>query len=186
MNENKQKLEVINEDDIVIGLEDRDVVHSKGLLHREIHIWFLTPKGEIIFQHRAKDKDTYPDKLDATVGGHVDPTMSYEDTAIKECKEETGIDIDLTKLVFLRKMKKRSVDEDTKKINNTIRSQYAYLYDGPISVLQVENGKAEGFEAWKIDDLSNLSEIDKKKFIPLILQKDMLDILKDATKLLLD
>src|SRR3989339_1577568 len=105
------KLEIINENDEVIGLETRTKVHQDGLLHREIHIWFLTPKGEIVFQHRAKDKDTYPDKLDATVGGHVDPTMSYEDTVIKECKEETGIDIDLSKLVFLRKMRKRSVDK---------------------------------------------------------------------------
>lgn len=180
------KLEIINENDEVIGLETRTKVHQEGLLHREIHIWFLTPQAEIIFQHRAKDKDTYPDKLDATVGGHVDPTMSYGDTAIKECEEETGIKIDLNKLVFLRKMRKRSVDKDTGKINNTIRSQYAYLYNGPINALQVEKGKAEGFEAWKIDDLSNLSEIDKNKFIPLILQKDMLDILKDAKKILLD
>lgn len=181
----EDKLEIINENDEVIGLETRAKVHQDGLLHREIHIWFLTPKGEIIFQHRAKDKDTYPDKLDATVGGHVDPAMSYEDTAIKECKEETGIDIDLNKLVFLRKMRKRGVDEDTKKINNTIRSQYAYLYDGPINALQVEKGRAEGFEAWKIDDLSNLSEMDKKKFIPLLLQKDMLDILNEAKKRLI-
>jgi len=181
-----EQLEVINENDQVIGLETREKIHKDGLLHREIHIWFLTPKAEIVFQHRAKDKDTYPDKLDATVGGHVEPKMSYEETAVKECKEETGIDIDLKNLVFLRKMRKKSFDEATGLTNNTIRSQYAYLYNGPINALQVEKGKAEGFEAWKIDDLSNLSEIDKNKFIPLILQKDMLDILKDAKKLLLD
>lgn len=98
-----EMLEVINENDNIIGLETRSKIHQDGLLHREIHIWFLTPKSEIIFQHRAKDKDTHPDKLDATVGGHVEPKMSYEETAIKECKEETGIDIDLNKLVFLKK-----------------------------------------------------------------------------------
>ena len=92
-----EMLEVIEENDNVVGLETRVKIHQDGLLHREIHIWFLTPKAEIIFQHRAKDKDTYPDKLDATVGGHVEPKMSYEETAVKECKEETGIDIDLNK-----------------------------------------------------------------------------------------
>ena len=125
-----EQLEVINENDQVIGLETREKIHKDGLLHREIHIWFLTPKAEIVFQHRAKDKDTYPDKLDATVGGHVEPKMSYEETAVKECKEETGIDIDLKNLVFLRKMRKKSFDEATGLTNNTIRSQYAYLYDG--------------------------------------------------------
>jgi len=180
-----EQLEVINENDETIGLETREKIHKDGLLHREIHIWFITPKAEIIFQHRAKNKDTYPDKLDATVGGHVEPKMSYEETVIKECKEETGIDIDLDKLVFLRKMRKKSFDEATGLTNNTIRSQYAYLYDGSINDLQVEDGKAEGFEAWKIDDLSHLSETDKNKFIPLILREDMLNIFNKARKVLI-
>lgn len=175
-----EMLEVIDENDNVVGLETRAKIHQNGLLHREIHIWFLTPKGEIIFQHRAKDKDTYPDKLDATVGGHVEPKMSYEETAVKECKEETGIDIDLKKLLFLTKMRKKSFDEVTKLTNNTIRSQYAYLYEGSISDLQVEEGKIEGFEAWKIDDLSHLSEENKNKFISLILKDDMLELFNRA------
>lgn len=180
MNELMQMLEVVDENDSVVGLENRTKVHQDGLLHREIHIWFLTPSGEIIFQHRAKDKDTYPDKLDATVGGHVEPKMSYEETAIKECKEETGIDIDPNKLLFLAKLRGKSFDEVTKLTNNTIRSQYAYLYDGNINDLQVEDGKAEGFEAWKIDQLPNLSEEDKGRFIGLILSEEMLKLFKKA------
>jgi len=178
-------LEVVDENDKVIVLETRGKIHKEGLLHREIHIWFLTPKGEIIFQLRSKNKDTYPDKLDATVGGHVEPNDTYKETAIKECKEETGVDIDLNKLVFITKMKKKSFDKATGLINNTIRSQYVYLYDKPISDLQVEKGKAEGFEAWKIDDLPHLSEKDRNKFIPLIIGKDMLSIFDEARKKLL-
>lgn len=179
-----EMLEVIDENDIVIGTETRAQIHQDGLLHREIHIWFITPRGEIVFQHRAKDKDTYPDKLDATVGWHVEPNMSYEETAVKECLEETGINIKLDKLVFLIKMKKRGFDEATGLINNSIRSQYAYLYDGEIDDLQIEEGKAEGFEAWGIDQLSRLSETDKNKFIPLILDEDMLSLFAKARGLL--
>lgn len=179
-----EMLEVIDENDNVIGLETREKIHQDGLLHREIHIWFMTLQGEIIFQHRAKDKDTYPDKLDATVGGHVEPNMSYEETAVKECKEETGIDIDPSKLIFLTKMRKKSFDEVTKLTNNTIRSQYAYLYKGAISDLQIEVGKAEGFEAWKINDLTNISDVDKNKFIGLILSEDMLKLFNKARELL--
>ena len=94
MSNQLEMLEVVDENDNVIGLETRGKIHQNGLLHREIHIWFLTPKSEIIFQHRSKNKDTYPNKLDATVGGHVNPNMSYKETAIKECREETGLDID--------------------------------------------------------------------------------------------
>lgn len=175
-----EMLEVIDEDDNTIGLETRAKIHQDGLLHREIHVWFITPDGEIIFQHRAKDKDTYPDKLDATVGGHVEPNMSYKETAIKECKEETGVDIDIKNLVFLAKIKKRSFDNATGLTNNTIRSQYAYLYSGLINDLQIEKGKAQGFEAWKIEDLSDLSKADKERFISVFLSNDMLHLFNKA------
>lgn len=184
MSNRLEMLEVIDDEDNVVGLETRAKVHQDGLRHREIHIWFFTPRGEIIFQHRAKDKDTYPDKLDATVGGHVEPNMTYEETATKECKEETGVDIDLDNLVFLTKMKTKSFDGATGLTNNTIRSQYAYLYEGDIDDLEIEVGKAEGFEAWKIDALFNLSEEDKSKFIPLILEEKMLNLFTEARRLL--
>ncbi len=178
-------LEVIDENDNTVGLETRAKIHQDGLLHREIHVWFVTPQGEIIFQHRAKDKDTYPDKLDATVGGHVEPKMSYEKTAIKECKEETGVDIDIKNLVFLAKIKKRSFDKATGLTNNTIRSQYAYLYSGSINDLQIEKGKSQGFEAWRIEDLPNLSEADKDRFIPVFLGNDILDLFNKAKDVLI-
>lgn len=180
----EEQLEIVNENDEVVGLESRKTIHQKGLLHREIHIWFMTPAREIVFQHRAKDKDTYPDKLDATVGGHVEPGMSYESTALKEGEEETGISLDPSKLKLVKKMRKESSDEATGLTNNTIRSQYVYLFDGSIDDLQVEDGKAIGFEAWKFDSLSTLSDEDKNRFIPMILSKEFLDLFEDGQKLL--
>ena len=181
---NIELLEVVNEQDEFVGLETRKKIHQDGLLHREIHIWFMTPDRKIIFQHRAKDKDTYPDKLDATVGGHVDPGMSYDETAKKEALEETGITLKPENLKLVRKMFKKSFDEATGLTNNTIRSQYVYLFEGNISDLHVEDGKAIGFEDWEIDSLSNLSESDKEKFIPLILSKEFIDLFEEGQEIL--
>ena len=86
-----RKLNIIDENGNITGEETRENIHKQGLLHREIHVWFYTPKGEILFQHRAKDKDTYPDLLDATVGGHVEIGADYESAALQELEEETGI-----------------------------------------------------------------------------------------------
>jgi len=185
MNDNQEMLEVVDENDNVIGLESREKIHKEGLLHREIHVLFITPRAEIIFQHRAKDKDTYPDKLDATVGGHVEPGMSYGETAVKECKEETGIDIDPQKLVLLSKMRKRTIDEATGLINNAVRTEYAYLYEGRMDDLVLEVGKAIGFEAWKIDGLPKLSNSDKDRFVPLIFSDEHIFLFNKAKKLLL-
>jgi len=57
-----------------LSVKNREISFiKKGCFIEKIHVWFVTPDGEIIFQRRAKDKDTYPDLLDATVGGHVEP-----------------------------------------------------------------------------------------------------------------
>jgi isopentenyldiphosphate isomerase len=177
-------LNIVDQDDRVIGLATRKEIHEKGLLHREIHVWFITPKGEIIFQHRAKDKDTYPDLLDATVGGHVEIGDNYEKTALKEMEEETGVHGNPQDIHLMKKFLKRSEDKVTGMINNTIRAQYAYVYPGKVDDLRVEEGKALGFEAWPIDQLSRLSDEDRKKFIPLILEPDMLALFQRMKALL--
>jgi len=49
-------------------------------------------------------------------------------------------------------------------------SRYVYVYQGKIADLKIEAGKALGFEIFSVDELLNLSESDKAKFIPYILE----------------
>ncbi len=163
-------LNIVNDNDEIIGQDTRENIHKNGLLHRETNIYFITPNREIIFQHRAKDKDTYPDLLDATVGGHVEIRDSYEQTAIKETAEETGVKIEPSDLILINKIKKYSEDKATNKINHVFNTRYAYIYKGDVNDLRIEPGKALGFEVWPIDRLLNLSESDKIRFIPYILK----------------
>lgn len=165
----KSILNIVNENDEVIGQETREKIHQDGLLHREVHVYFITPNKEIIFQHRAKDKETYPDLLDATVGGHVEIGDNYEKTALKETLEETGINIKASNLIFINKIKKYSEDKVTNKINNVFNTRYAYIYSGKIEDLKIEPGEALGFEKYSLDKLLSLTDEEKTKFIPFIL-----------------
>lgn len=177
----KELLNIVDEEDKIIGTETRETIHQAGLLHREIHVYFITPNRELIFQHRAKDKDTYPDLLDATVGGHVEIGDSYQQTAIKETKEETGVDIDPKDLIFIKKIRKTSEDLVTGKKNNVFNERYLYIYRGDVGDLLVEKGKAVGFESWPIDRLNNLSQKEKTRFIGAILDftPTIFDFIKD-------
>ncbi|MDD4900745.1 MAG: NUDIX domain-containing protein [Patescibacteria group bacterium] len=166
----KNVLNIVNENDEIIGQETREKIHKSGLLHREIHIYFITPNKEIIFQHRAKDKDTFPNLLDATVGGHVEIGDSYEQTAIKETEEETGIKIKANDLIFISKVKIYSEDKMSKTINNVFRFQYAYVYRGNVQDLKIEPEEISGFEVWPLDKLARLTDDEKKKFIPRVLR----------------
>jgi len=179
----RRRLNIIDEAGNIIGEDTRENIHKHGLLHKEIHVWFYTPNQEIIFQHRAKDKDTYPDLLDATVGGHVEIGDSYESTALKEIEEETGVKASLDNLTFIQVTKTKSYDQVSKASNHALRAVYAFRYDGKLEDLRVEKGKAIGFEAWSLEKLFNISEDDKKRFISTIFKKENLAIFKKIQNL---
>jgi isopentenyldiphosphate isomerase len=178
-------LNIINEDDNIIGEATREDIHAKGLLHREANVWLYNSSGEIFFQMRAKDKDTFPGLLNASIGGHVEMGDSYENTAIKEAEEEAGLKIDPRDLKLIATVKYTAHDEVTGRINNVIRKEYAYAFNGSLSDLKIEKGKGIGFEAVKIDDLFTMSAEGKRRFTPTIFNEINLDIfrkIKDMCK----
>ena len=158
-------LEIVDENDNVIGTASRQDIHAQGLLHREINVHFVTPQGEIIFQRRSKTKDTFPNLLDAAAGGHVEIGDSYEETAVKEILEETGLNVSIKDLVLIDKTHTDTVDSITKMRNNAYRVVYGYIFKGALADLQIEANAAEGFEAFPIRDIYNLPDDEKKQFI---------------------
>jgi len=177
-------LSIVDEEGNIIGEDTRENIHKKGLLHKEVHVWFYTPKGGIIFQLRGKDKDTFPNLLDATVGGHVELGDDYVDTALKETLEETGVRAIKNDLYLVAKIRKIAKDPATDMVNNVLRMVYAYEYSGNIEDLGIEEG-SQGFEEWLIKKLLvGLSETEKKRFIPSILENEYLEIYRKIGRLL--
>jgi isopentenyldiphosphate isomerase len=172
-------LEVVDVNDVVIGTEDRKIIHSDGLLHREVHVIFVTPEKEIIFQHREKDKASWPDSLDATAGGHVDPGEDYITAALREAQEETAIEISPKDLVVAGEVRSKIFEPKTGVTNNVIRKCYGYLFKGNLEDLKVEEGKIIGFVKYKLEVLENLSEEEKKKFIPERYEEKYLQMYRD-------
>jgi isopentenyl-diphosphate Delta-isomerase len=52
-------------------IESREIVHSKGLWHKTVHVWILNHKGEFLFQKRSMKKETHPGLWDISCAGHV-------------------------------------------------------------------------------------------------------------------
>ncbi len=175
-NDLKEILEVVDESGQVVGIEERSDIHLKGLLHKEVHVIFVTPEKEIIFQHREKDKSSWPDALDATAGGHVDPGEDVLSAATREAVEETGINILKEDLIFAGDVRSNIYEPSTSVTNNVIRTCYGYLFTGVLSDLKIEQGKIIGFLKYKYEDLKNLSLEEKKKFIPERLENTYLEI----------
>lgn len=177
-------LNVLNEQGEIVGTASREDIHKEGLLHAEAHVWFYTPDGKIIWQLRSKDKDTFPDLLDATVGGHVEIGDTYEQTAAKEAREETGVDISQEDLIFLRTTITKSYDEATGTTNHPRRNVYAYCFRGKIEDLRIEPGASQGFEAWPIEALMNLSPEESRRFIPSLIDENGMETIEQIRNLI--
>lgn len=91
-NVSEELLPIVNENDEVIGSEKRGVIHAKKLLHRAVHVLVFNSQGNVYVQKRALCKDTAPGKWDSSSSGHVDPGETYEESAVRELKEELNID----------------------------------------------------------------------------------------------
>ncbi|MCD6522333.1 MAG: NUDIX domain-containing protein [Candidatus Diapherotrites archaeon] len=96
-----EKCVVVDEKDDVIGIEDREKVHSKQIWHRGVHV-LLFNKEKILLQRRSNTKDTFPGCWDFSISEHVKPGESYEQAARRGLREELGINANLEEIVHLK------------------------------------------------------------------------------------
>ena len=79
-------------------------VHRDGDWHRAFHCWVLDEseggRPHLLFQRRGAHKDTWPSKLDVTVGGHYAHGETLRDV-VREVEEEIGRAVSLDELVRL-------------------------------------------------------------------------------------
>ena len=144
-------LDIVNENDEVIGQALRSEIHAKGLWHREAGVYFVTPKGEAIFQIRGANVERNANKASATAAGHVEQGMNYEETALAEMLEETGVQASLEELHYI--YSEASDKSDGQHINRALRKVFVYIYKGKIEDLKVEDSFGAGFIACPIEKL---------------------------------
>ena len=87
----KDICDIVNERDEVIGRAPRSEVHARGLLHRAVHVFVFNSRGEVFLQKRSMKKDRQPGVWDSSCSGHVDSGEDYDQTAVRELREEIGL-----------------------------------------------------------------------------------------------
>ncbi len=85
--------DVVDVDDQVIGQQSRSEVHRLGLRHRAIHLLVFNASGELFLQKRSMKKDCFPGTWDSSVSGHVDAGETYDACALREPREEIGLEL---------------------------------------------------------------------------------------------
>ena len=84
-------VDLVDEEDSVIGRVTRKQMRAQNLWHRTIGVMCLDSRGRIYVHRRTDHKDVYPGLYDMFVGGVVSAGESYDETALREIGEELGI-----------------------------------------------------------------------------------------------
>ena len=85
--------DIVDDDDNVIGTARRSECHGNpALIHRAVHVLVINANGDMLLQKRSAHKDIQPGKWDTSVGGHLEPGESYRDAAVREMREELGLE----------------------------------------------------------------------------------------------
>ena len=86
--------DVVDRQDRVVGTARRADVHANGWLHRAVHIMVQRANGDIFLQKRSMEKDCHPGVWDSSASGHLDSGEAYAVAAVRELKEELGVEVD--------------------------------------------------------------------------------------------
>lgn len=123
-----------------------------------IHIWIKQPDGSYLVQQRAKYKKVDPLHW-SMVSGTADPKERLRDTAIRELKEEVGVDIksgDLIKLGALIPVN----DDDP--LNNHIATIYLLQKELSLDNLSYQESEVAKCDFWTKEKV--LEEVTKGNF----------------------
>ena len=87
----EELVDLVDEENRVIGRALRREVRARNLLHRGVGILCRNPEGRVHVHRRTETKDVFPGLYDMFVGGVVVSGESYDAAAKREIAEELGI-----------------------------------------------------------------------------------------------
>ena len=132
-------VDVVDEEDRVIGVTTRSAMRSGRLRHRTAFVLVWSPTGEVLVHRRAQDKDVWPGRWDLAAGGVLARGESYDDGAARELAEELGI----TGVPLHPLGRGRYEDADVAEI----AAVYGVTWDGPVLFTDGEVAEARWVSA---------------------------------------
>lgn len=173
-------LEIVDEENNLTGkTEERDIVHAKGLWHREIAVWIMNEKGEILLQKRSPNKKQGANNWSTSCAGHVDIGEEPIKAAIREIREELGIPVKEDDLKHLFTAKNKRV------LTNSFNNIFCYLYflkvNTPIEEFTIDTEEVSKIKYIPFEEFEQLVK-DKPANAPFTAREYMPSVVEELRK----
>lgn len=132
-------------------------IHSKGYYHHTVHVWLYTKSGEILLSQRSASKAICPLLWDVSVAGHIDAGEPMLTAAVREMREEIGLQIteeDLEKIGVFPCF--QSYDNGI--VDNEFHNTFVSELKEDIASLQLQKEEVEAVKLVSLEDFKSLIE----------------------------
>ena len=99
----EEVLDIYTREGVHLGARPRSECHhdNPGFYHKPVWIWIVNDEGKFLLQKRSMAKKRYPGLWDIPSAGHLNAGEASIDGAVRETKEELGVDTDPRDYRFL-------------------------------------------------------------------------------------
>lgn len=141
-------------------------VHKNGDWHRATHVWFINSKNEILLQHRSKEMENYPNCWDISSAGHISSGEDAVTGALREVKEELGLDISKDELKMIGETKQQAVLNNGTYIDNEFNNVYLVKKNLDIAKLIKQDEEVQALKWVPIQEFKEMVEENNKDLVP--------------------
>jgi len=151
-----ERIDIVNEDDEVIGSVSKQEAHEKGFLHRTVIAEVIKTDGRWTLVKQAPDRQD-ANQFVSPVGGHVQAGETEDEALIREAKEEFGLDSNFSYKLIGKKIFNRE-------IIGRKENHYFILYEITSDKEPILNEESIGFETFTTKQLKKEIKENPKKF----------------------
>jgi isopentenyl-diphosphate Delta-isomerase len=147
------------------AIKPRGEVHRIGLWHRTVHVWIVNSKNQLLLQKRSQAKESHPGLWDISAAGHITAGDESKTAAIRELKEELGIDAEASELEYLFTVNQHFEDRSKPFIDNEITDIYLLRKDLDIGCVSINKEELDEIKLVGTESLKRELQKSPEEFV---------------------
>ena len=148
---------------------ERGTVHREGIRHRTAHVWIVrsgTGGPEILLQKRSTQKESFPGMFDTSSAGHIPAGSEPLPSALRELREELGVDASPEEMAFAGKFRIRYEKEFHGKLFRDNEVTWVYVCRKPVDIrdLTLQESEVEEVRWFGLAEVCREIAVSRERF----------------------